>query len=136
MDTSSLVGAVLRPDSVPRQAFINAVSSFELCASPATLQELRRVLQRAKFDRYAPRQQRLDFAELVSACSSLWEIDAASERAATAACRDPEDDKFLALALSCEAMTLVSSDVDLLVLHPWRDVQILTPAAFLAQKGQ
>ena len=135
MDTSTLVGAVLRPDSVPRTAFISAVGSFELCASPATLQELRRVLARSKFDRYAPRQQRLDFAELVSACSCLWEIDEDSERAATAACRDPKDDKFLALALSCEARTLVSSDADLLVLNPWRGVEILTPSAFIARKG-
>ncbi len=58
IDTSTLVGAVLRPASVPRQAFLAAVSSFELCVSPATLDELRRVLGRAKFDRYAPRQQR------------------------------------------------------------------------------
>ncbi|TAL69362.1 MAG: PIN domain-containing protein [Burkholderiaceae bacterium] len=54
IDTSTLMGAVLRPASVPRQAFMAVVGSCELCMSPATLQELHRVLGRAKFDRYAP----------------------------------------------------------------------------------
>jgi len=39
--------------------------------------------------------------------------------------------KFLALALDCQAVTLVSSDADLLVLHPWHEIPILTPAGFL-----
>ncbi|HXE21872.1 MAG TPA: putative toxin-antitoxin system toxin component, PIN family [Rhodoferax sp.] len=134
IDTSTLVGAVLRPASVPRQAFIAAVSSFELCVSPATLDELRRVLRRARFDRYAPREQRMDFGELVAQHSRLWEIDATSAQTATGACRDAKDDKFLALALACDAATLVSSDDDLLVLDPWQGIQILTPAALLRRE--
>ena len=39
--------------------------------------------------------------------------------------------KFLALALDFQAVTLVSSDADLLVLHPWHEIPILTPAVFL-----
>ncbi len=42
-------------------------------------------------------------------------------------CRDPKDDKYLELALASYADTIVSSDRDLLVLHPWRSVCILTP---------
>lgn len=135
IDTSTLVGAVLRPASVPRQAFMAVVGSCELCMSPATLQELHRVLGRAKFDRYAPRQQRMDFADLVARHSRLWEIDTASEQAAAGACRDSKDDKFLALALACGAVTLVSSDDDLLVLHPWQGIQVLAPAVFLQRES-
>jgi uncharacterized protein len=131
LDTSTLIGAVLRPDSVPRQAFLAAVGTRELCASRATLNELHEVLQRSKFDRYASRQERLDFWALVSRHSRLWEIDKKSERASEGACRDPRDNKFLALALSCSAQVLVSSDADLLVLNPWQDIPILTPAQFL-----
>lgn len=47
-------------------------------------------------------------------------------------CRDPRDNKFLALALTAAAAFLVSSDADLLILHPWHDIPILTPAQFLA----
>ena len=52
------------------------------------------------------------------------------------ACRDAKDAKFLALALDCQAVTLVSSDADLLVLHPWHEIPILTPAAFLTTLSQ
>ena len=132
MDTSSLIGAVLLPRSVPRQAFLAAVKHDVLCVSAATLNELRGVVQRAKFDRYMPPQARLAFVELLIGQSLLWEVDAASERAASGACRDAKDDKFLALALGCKARVLVSSDADLLVMRSWRGVPIMTPAAFVA----
>ena len=48
-------------------------------------------------------------------------------------CRDPKDDLFLELALASGAGILVSSDNDLLVLHPWRGVRILRPAEYLAE---
>ena len=41
-----------------------------------------------------------------------------------------QGDKFLALALASEADWLVSSDEDLLVLHPWRGLRIVTPRNF------
>ena len=40
-------------------------------------------------------------------------------------CRDPKDDKFLELALSAKADVLVSSDIHLLEMHPFRGIQIL-----------
>ena len=47
-------------------------------------------------------------------------------------CRDAKDDKYLELALASGAETIVSSDNDLLVLHPWRVVRILNPADYLS----
>ena len=41
------------------------------------------------------------------------------------ACRDPKDNKFLELAISAKADVLVSSDVHLLEMHPFRGIQIL-----------
>ena len=35
-------------------------------------------------------------------------------------CRDAKDNKYLELALAAGADPIVSSDDDLLVLHPWR----------------
>lgn len=46
-------------------------------------------------------------------------------------CRDPCDDKFLHVALNGEAEAIVTGDADLLALHPFHGVQILSPAAFL-----
>lgn len=131
IDTSTLVGAVLRPDSVPRQAFLLAADRFDLCISVATLDELREVLHRSKFDRYSPLTERLAFLDLVAQQSLVWQVDSPSEVAANNACRDCKDAKFLALALSCGAAALISSDADLLVLHPWHAIPIQTAAAFL-----
>lgn len=49
------------------------------------------------------------------------------------ACRDPKDDKFLTLAVAGRAMYIVTGDEDLLVLHPFRGVAILSAAEFLKE---
>ena len=46
-------------------------------------------------------------------------------------CRDAKDDKFLEVAVNGKADYLITGDRDLLVLHLFRDIQIITPAAFL-----
>ena len=48
-----------------------------------------------------------------------------------AACRDPTDDKFLELAVNCRADAIVTGDLDLLVLNPFRGVPIITPRVFI-----
>jgi putative PIN family toxin of toxin-antitoxin system len=45
-------------------------------------------------------------------------------------CRDPDDDKFLALAVNGHADVIISGDDDLLVLDTFRGIPIITPAAF------
>jgi len=44
-------------------------------------------------------------------------------------CRDAKDNKYLELADAAGAEIIVSFDEDLLVLHPWRGVQILSAEA-------
>jgi predicted nucleic acid-binding protein len=44
-----------------------------------------------------------------------------------------KDNKFLELALSGQADCIVSGDHDLLVLHPFRGIPIVTPRGFLGQ---
>jgi uncharacterized protein len=48
-------------------------------------------------------------------------------------CRDGKDNRYLhlALALAAGATAIVSGDEDLLVLNPWRGIQVLRPAQFL-----
>lgn len=129
LDTSTLVSAALRVDSVPSRALLKALRECELCASEATLQELALVLSRSKFDRYLARAERDSFVELIRTYSVMWEV-----RGAVRDCRDPQDDKFLALALACSADVLVSSDNDMLILNPYRDIPVLTPKAFCAER--
>lgn len=60
------------------------------------------------------------------------DVTAADEALLQPPSRDPKDNKFLALAQLRAADMLVSSDDDLLTLHPWCGVQVITPAAFVA----
>ena len=50
-------------------------------------------------------------------------------------CRDPGDSNYLELALTAGAHTIVSSDQDLLILHPWRGISVLRLADYLAHSG-
>lgn len=126
LDTSTLVSAALRVDSVPSQVLLKVLRECEMCASAHTLQELAKILLRPKFDRYVARAERDGFVELIRTYSVVWEV-----HAEVWDCRDAQDNKFLALALACEADMLVSSDDDLLTLHPYPGIPILTPNAFL-----
>jgi putative PIN family toxin of toxin-antitoxin system len=46
-------------------------------------------------------------------------------------CRDPNDDKFLELAVNGKAECIISGDEDLLILNPFRDIPIIRPVEFL-----
>ena len=130
-DTSTLVSAALRVGSVPHQAFKQAIAQGTVYVSTYTFAELEQVLLRPKFDRYMPRDVRRAFVDLVHGLAVQVPVSALNVASVTPACRDPKDNPFLALVLACAADVLVSSDADLLVLHPWRGVPILTPAADL-----
>ena len=54
-DTSTLVSAVLKPQSTPAEALSWAWEVAKVAVSEATLAELSLVLGRAKFDAYRPR---------------------------------------------------------------------------------
>ena len=134
-DTSTLVSAALLPNSVPEQALQRAILFNRLCATRETLGELERVLCLKKFDRYISLESRLEFIEKLRRDSSLSSVPMELLVEARGICRDRKDDLFLAVCMAVQADAMVSSDQDLLVLHPWRGVAILTPAQFLAQFG-
>ena len=58
-----------------------------------------------------------------------------SIRRSVQACRDPADDKFLDVAVNGGARAIVTGDNDLLTLHPFENVMIITPADYLAKVG-
>jgi putative PIN family toxin of toxin-antitoxin system len=127
IDTGVAVSAVLLPRSVPRQAFDAAVARGKLLVSEATVAELDEVLRRPKFNKYVPEVLRLEFlAALVQRAEQV------AVAAVITACRDAKDNKFLELAVSGKASHIISGDTDLLVLHPFRGIVIVTPQAFLA----
>jgi len=133
VDTSTLVSAALRADSKPRQALKKATDLFELCVSEGTLSELEMVLARPQFAKYGSDETLRAFVESVRSDGSMFSVSEADLETVEPACRDPKDNLFLALAVVAGAEIIVSSDQDLLVLHPWRGIAIFTPAQFLAQ---
>ncbi len=125
-DTNTLVSAVLFEHSKPGQAFRRALQVGSVVLSPSTLDELTEVLERDKFDRYLTPSEREEFLEgLLDRAMVVEPTDTIRE------CRDPNDEKFLELAVSANASHVVTGDVGLLVLHPFREVEILTPDDFL-----
>lgn len=128
IDTGVVVSAVLLPRSLPRQAFDAAAEQGKLLVSEATVAELDEVLRRPKFDKYVPEDKRLEFlAALVQAAEQVEVMEVIT------ACRDAKDNKFLELAVSGRASHILSGDGDLLALHPFQGIAVVTPQAFLAR---
>jgi uncharacterized protein len=127
-DTNALVSRLLVPGSVPARALQKGLESGYLLVSDETLDELAQVLARPKFDKYVGPADRRRFFELLGRVAIRVEILRPIH-----ACRDPKDDKFLSVAVNGRADALVSGDGDLLALHPFMQIPILTPAAFLAE---
>lgn len=90
--------------------------------------ENREVIFRPKFDRYVSRRRRGQILDIVLIVAERIEYPEPVQ-----ACRDPKDDKYLALAVAAGASVIVSSDAQhLLPMHPWRNISILRPADYLA----
>jgi putative PIN family toxin of toxin-antitoxin system len=90
--------------------------------------ELAQVLSRPKFDHYVSREERMLFlAELGGRAKFVPIIRIVRE------CRDPKDDKFLEVALNGRADVIITGDADLLGMHPWRGIAVLSPAHFLGK---
>ena len=125
-DTNLLVSRLLLPQSLPAQAVRKAVDEGQLLVSDATLGELADVLSRAKFDPYVSLEDRQDFIRVLNRVAERLIVTAPIK-----ACREPKDDKFLEVALNGEANLILTGDRDLLALHPFRGVDILSPREYL-----
>lgn len=94
--------------------------------SEATFEEIDEVIAREKFDDYLTPEERGAFIEALVDRSRF--ADPTEE---IQACRDPDDDKFLELAVSEHATCIVSGDSDLLVLDPFRGFRLWNRGASL-----
>jgi putative PIN family toxin of toxin-antitoxin system len=126
IDTNVYVSRLLREQSTPGKAVKKAWSEGVTLVSAATLEELRAVLMRPKLAPYIQPGKRDPFLAHVLALAEFI-----SNPPAIRACRDPRDDKFLEVAVAGRAEMIVTGDADLLALHPFQGIEILTPAEFL-----
>ncbi|UHG94974.1 putative toxin-antitoxin system toxin component, PIN family [Spirosoma oryzicola] len=127
LDTNTLVSAALMAKSTPRQAFDMALNKGELLTSESCLAELNQVLHRPKFARYLTPFEADLFINQYSLKATVVTISSSITD-----CRDLKDNKFLELAIDGIANCIVTGDQDLLVLHPYRALSIVTPFAFLS----
>ena len=122
------MSAALTSAGICRQAINLALLRGRIALSKAVYGEAAEVLARPKFSRALTPEQRGETLELLTQ-SAVWFEPVMPVRD----CRDAKDNKYLELALAAGADAIVSGDEDLLILHPWRGIQILRPAAFLHQ---
>ena len=126
IDTNVLISRLLWPRSVPGEAVRRAADVATLLVSEATMEELAGVLARSKFDPYLSVEERQQFLRLLGRIAEAVPILHRVQ-----ACRDPNDDKFLDVAVNGHANLIISGGSDLLDLGSFRGIPILTPAAYL-----
>lgn len=129
-DASTLVGAALKVDSIPERALLIALEADRIALSAVTFAEIEQVLNRPKFGRLLSAARRQAVLDLLRTSAAWFEPDIR-----VTDCRDDGDNKYLELAIKASAQIIVSSDQDLLALHPWRGVQILRPSDYLDRLG-
>jgi len=126
VDTNCLASRLLLANSVAARAVRKAVDTSILIASEATMEELADVLGRSRFDRYVSLEDRKQFVRLYGRIVEFVPIIYPVRE-----CRDPDDDRNLEVALNGRANIILTGDRDLLSLHPWRGVAILSPKGYL-----
>jgi putative PIN family toxin of toxin-antitoxin system len=116
--------------SNPDLAIRDALQNGKILFSLELIEEIDEVLSRAKFRKYITDQEREEFLDSFIDRGILIEVvDVVNE------CRDAKDDKILELSLSGKADLIISGDKDLLVLNPFRSIQIQSVDQFLKSVG-
>jgi len=127
-DTNFLVSALLFQGGWADLAFQLIAQNGTLLCSDQTLAELLSVFARPKFDRFCSLENRMGM--VYDAIRVMTRIPVLEE---VKVCRDSKDDKFLSLALAGSARVILTGDKDLLTLHPFRGIKILSPRQYIEE---
>ncbi len=126
LDTNVVVSALIWGGTPFKLLQAATDDHLTLYTSPALLAELREVLTRDHLARRLSKQQTtIKDAIRLYAEMSIPVTPLTTPRAVP---NDIDDDQVIACALAASAQLIVSGDSDLLVLHPWRGIQILNAA--------
>ena len=130
LDTNVLVSALLFSGELGRIVEDWKSGAFVPVFSRETFDEFRRVLSYPKFSLTVQEiatlieDEALPFCEVVEIGEEILSV-----------CRDPADDPFLFCAVAACADCIISGDKDLLALGSFRNIPIVTAAAFLQRHG-
>ena len=125
IDTNVLISAALGEGSC-RTAFELACQRGQLAKTDETLRELALTFEKPRLQKFL---QDVDKIEFISNFMRLAKTIEVTERITI--CRDNKDNMFLELSLACKAHALVTRDGDLLALHPFREIPVLTVSNFI-----
>lgn len=128
IDTNVLISAGLLPQSRLAQVLVIAAGQFVLAQNEATWNELISRIERQKFDRYFGDSGRLAYLSKLAQLAQFF--DAVSDEKIS---QDPDDDKFISLALDAGAKVIVSGARDLKDIETHKGIEIMPPSAFLAR---
>jgi len=131
LDANVVISALIRPEGPPGRVLVHLLrdSAFDLVASPATLDELRRSLRYPKVRKHL----RLPLHEIdlwVDALGALA-VFVRGEVSRPIVAADPADDIYLAAATDGLADYVVSGDRHLLDIRVHEGIPVVTPRAFL-----
>lgn len=131
VDTDVFISAVLSPFGLPARLLDRLeIGDFELIASTALLDELRRVLGYA----HIRALHRLDdeaFEQRIERFRQETTVVMPTERLSVVA-HDESDNRFIECAVAGRAEVIVSGDRHLLNVGEYEGIRVLTPAAFVA----
>ena len=125
-DTNALISANLSNKSVNRRAFLKALESGVVVSSAATFEEFKSTFMRPKFEKYLSADERKE--AIVQLEKMVYFISVSLQITAS---QDPDDNMFLALALTAGAECIVTGDKGLLSLDPFNGISIVTASKFL-----
>jgi len=126
LDTNVLISVLLFKGELSRMVGLWQKGKIVPVISKETFEELRSVLEYAKFSLSRPEiksiieHEVLPFFEVVNVSKHI-----------KGACRDPGDDKFISCAISASADCIVTGDKDLSDLEKYQSIRIIHTSDFI-----
>jgi len=128
IDTNLWISFLLTRDFSKLDRFLLTDRTIILI-SQELLEEIVEVAERPKFRKY------FDLTELTELLVKLRQnAELVQVSSQVAVCRDDKDNFLLSLAIDGAATHILTGDKDLLVLHPFGEVQIQTISDYLSDK--
>ena len=124
VDTNVLISAALTK-GVPFRIVEHLIKNNALIFSKETISELSSRITQPQFDKYVSAEDHEAYVNNLIFSADLVIIDNLIQ-----GCRDRDDDKFLETAVKGDAQFIISGDQDLLTMHRFEGIDIVTVQVF------
>jgi uncharacterized protein len=126
LDTNIFISAFVFGGKPRRVVRLAEAGAYVLAISQAIQDETERIL----LEKFRWRR-----AQVERACNPIWDIARIiTPEIVVSAAQDPDDNRILECALEARALAIVTGDRDLLCLHPYEGIIIISPAEFLRRR--